>query len=97
MACSLLGAFSDIARRRKPTLIFCSLLGFQSTAIITYLSIHEHWIYGFLFFLIGIAALGQNIGFAIISEHSSLTTRVSGLGLNNAMIILLGAIHTPVD
>ncbi|WP_264774251.1 MFS transporter [Coxiella burnetii] len=96
VACPLLGAFSDIARRRKPTLIFCSLLGLLSTAIITYVPIHEHWIYGFLFFLIGMAASGQNIGFAIISEHSSLTTRAFGLGLNNAMIILLGAIIPPL-
>ncbi|WP_280124168.1 hypothetical protein [Coxiella endosymbiont of Ornithodoros amblus] len=64
--------------------------------LFTYLSIHEHWIYGFLFFLIGIAASGQKIEFTIISEHSSLTTRVSGLGLKNVMIFYWALVHTPL-
>lgn len=97
IGCPLLGALSDIAKRRKPTLIFCSLIALISTAGITYLPLnHAHWIYSILFFCLGIAASGQNVGFAAISEHVDLSTRATGLGLNNGTIIIFGAIIPPI-
>ncbi len=97
IGCPLLGAFSDIAKRRKPTLIFCALLGLFSTTAITYIPLHHsHWAYAFLFFCLGVAASGQNVGFATIAEHSDLSTRATSLGLNNGVITLFGAFIPPL-
>ncbi len=97
IGCPLLGAFSDIAKRRKPTLIFCSIVGLVVTASIVYLPLqHAHWVYGVLFFGLGIASSGQNVGFATISEHVDLSTRATALGLNNGTIALFGAFIPPL-
>ena len=97
MGCPLLGAFSDIAKRRKPTLIFCSLLGLFTTVAITYIPLHHsHWAYGLLFLFLGFGASGQNIGFATIAEHSDSGTRATSLGLNNGIITLFGAFTPPL-
>ena len=97
IACPLLGVFSDIAQRRKPTLILCAFLGLLSTAGITYLpSAYSSWTYSFLFFCLGFAASGQNLGFAAIVEHSDVSTKAIALGLNNGIIILSAAIVPPL-
>lgn len=97
IGCPLLGAFSDLSQRRKPLLISCGLLGIISTSGILYLNLTENtWIYGVLFFGLGIAASGQNIGFATISEHVDLATRATALGMNNATLTLFGAIFPPI-
>jgi MFS family permease len=49
-------------------------------------------VYEVLFFMLGLAATGQNIGFAAIAEHTSPNIKASALGLNNGLIILSGAI-----
>ncbi len=95
--CPLLGALSDIAKRRKPTLLFCALLGLVITLVITYVPLQQDvWHYAILFFGLGFAAAGQNIGFATIAEHSDLSTRASSLGLNNAFITLFAAFIPPI-
>ncbi len=97
IGCPLLGAFSDMAKRRKPCLIFCSILGLVVTVSIIYLPLHHlHWAYGLLFFCLGIASSGQNVGFAIISEHVGLETRATALGLNNAAMTLFAAVIPPI-
>lgn len=96
IGCPIIGALSDLARRRKPYLIFCSMIGFIVTACITYLPLHSVWLYGVLFFGLGIAAAGQNIGFAIISEHTGFSTRATALGLNNCLITSFGAFVPPL-
>lgn len=97
IGCPLLGALSDTVKRRKPTLIFCALLGALSTASITYIhSQHAPWTYACLFFILGIAASGQNIGFALISEHSNSIIKATALSLNNAIITLFSAFIPPL-
>lgn len=97
VGCPLLGALSDIARRRKPTLVFCAVLGLFSTAAVVYLPLQQSkWSYSFLFFCIGMAASGQNVGFATISEQVEMATRATALGLNNGAIILFGALIPPL-
>ena len=97
VACPLLGAISDFSKRRKPALIFCAILGFFSTSLITYLPLGQHiWAYTVLFFLLGVAASGQNIGFATISEHVDLSTRATALGMNNGVIMLFSAVIPPI-
>lgn len=96
IGCPLLGAFSDLTKRRKPTLIACALLGLLVTIFITYMSFHHHYVYSILFLGLGLAAAGQNIGFAAISEHVDLATKATALGLNNGAITLFGAIIPPI-
>ena len=96
IACPLLGALSDIAKRRKPTLIFCALLGIIATSGITYLPIHSRYWYDLLFIMLGVAATGQNVGFAAIAEHVSITTRATAMGLNNGAITLSAAVIPPL-
>lgn len=97
LGCPLLGAFSDIAKRRKPVLIFCAAVGLIVTAAIVYLPLqHAHWAYGILFFGLGVAASGQNVGFATISEHVDLATRATALGLNNGTITVFSAFVPPL-
>ncbi len=97
IGCPLLGAFSDIAKRRKPMLVFCALLGLFATTAITYIPLHHtRWAYAFLFFCLGMAASGQNIGFATIAEHSDIRTRATSLGLNNGVITLFSAFIPPL-
>ena len=97
IGCPLLGALSDIAKRRKPTLVACGVLGLVATAMITYLPLgHMAWCYGLLFFMLGMAAAGQNVGFAAITEHVDLQTRATALGLNNGAITLSAALIPPL-
>lgn len=97
IGCPLLGVLSDIAKRRKPTLIFCSLLGFFSTATLVFLPLQDsHWAYAPLLFFLGVAASGQNVGFAAITEHSDLSTRATALGMNNGVITLFSAFIPPL-
>ncbi|OGT46142.1 MAG: MFS transporter [Gammaproteobacteria bacterium RIFCSPHIGHO2_12_FULL_38_11] len=91
IGCPLLGFISDAIHRRKPILLFSALMGFFVTCSINYISfVHDHWMYIILFFCLGIAASGQNIGFATMSEHVDTRTRATGLGLNNAIITSFG-------
>jgi MFS family permease len=87
VGCPLMGVLSDLTRRRRPSLIFCSAIGIIVTLLIAYPTISSAWIYAGLFFLLGIAASGQNVGFAAISEQVANETRSAALGVNNAAVI----------
>ncbi|PIQ42511.1 MAG: MFS transporter [Gammaproteobacteria bacterium CG11_big_fil_rev_8_21_14_0_20_46_22] len=92
IGCPGFGFLSDLSRRRKPYFILCALLGLMSTLLIIYAPIHAMWQYEALFFMLGLAATGQNLGFAAIAEHNAPDVKASALGLNNGVIVLLGAI-----
>lgn len=96
IACPLLGAFSDIAKRRKPVLIGCGVLGIIVSIIIARVPINAHWVYILLFLGLGFAASGQNVGFAAITEQVDANTKASALGLNNGMITTFDAILPPL-
>ena len=96
IGCPALGALSDITKRRKPVLCFCAILGLCTTSLIVFSSLHAKALYTVLFFMLGVAASGQNIGFATITEQVSSTTRATALGLNNGAIVLLSALVPPV-
>lgn len=56
---------------------------------------HAYFGYALLFFGLGIAAAGQHVGLAIITEHVDQNTRATALGLNNASITLFSALLPP--
>lgn len=92
IGCPGFGFLSDLTKRRKPFLILCSVLGLVSVSLILYGHFRSDAIYEILFFMLGLAATGQNIGFAAIAENATPDTRASAMGLNNGLIILSGAI-----
>ena len=92
IGCPTLGALSDLTKRRKPLLVVCAVLGVVSTSLILYGHFTSEASYEILFFMLGLAATGQNIGFAAIAEHTSPENKASALGLNNGLILLSAAI-----
>lgn len=95
--CPIIGALSDIAKRRKPALLACSMIGLCASIGISYGALDSvHWAYGVLFFVLGFAASGQNIGFATIVEQVDFGMRATAIGLNNAAILLFGSVTPPL-
>ena len=92
IGCPGFGFLSDLTKRRKPFLILCAVLGVISMSLILYGHFTSKAAYEVLFFLLGLAATGQNVGFAAIAEHTSPDIKASALGLNNGLITLSGAI-----
>lgn len=96
VGCPLLGAISDISKRRKQLIVLCAFIGLVVTSMISYLPTQTPWIYGVLFFGLGIAATGQNIGFAAITEHVDSHSRATALGLNNGAITTFDTFIPPL-
>ncbi|MAZ39828.1 MAG: MFS transporter [Legionellales bacterium] len=96
IGCPLVGATSDFTHRRKPLLILCAILGLVITSVVTYMPNLSLYIYAGLFFMLGLAASGQNIGFATISESVDLGAKATALGMNNGAITLASAIIPPL-
>jgi len=92
IGCPGFGFLSDLTKRRKPFLILCALMGLSSMSLILYGHFTSKAAYELLFFMLGLSATGQNIGFAAIAEHTSKDIKASALGLNNGLITLSGAI-----
>ena len=87
VGCPLFGSISDFTKRRKPILLICSAIGLISTLLIVYHTMTENlWITRVVFFGLGLAASGQNVAFATISEHVNAQSRASAFGFINAMI-----------
>lgn len=97
IGCPVLGIISDTMRRRKPVLIFAAILGLVSMLLITFWPIAAFWIFSIAFFCLGVAASGQNIGFAAITEQVDSRIRSTALGLNNGAIVLFSSIMPPVS
>ena len=92
IGCPGFGFLSDLTKQRKPFLILCALLGLISISLMLYGHFTSEAVYEVLFFMLGLAATGQNIGFAAIAEHTNPDTKASALGLNNGLITLSGAV-----
>ncbi len=92
IGCPLLGALSDLLKLRKPVLITAALFGLSATLGIIFIPGHSTWVFGVLFLLLGLAASGQNVAFAIMSEHVDKNIKATAMGLNNGTMVLAGAI-----
>lgn len=84
IGCPLLGFVSDRIQRRKHVLVFAALSLLLSMLVIIYLDEKIYLIIAF--FMLGIGASGQSIGFATIAEHFTGSYVAIGFGLNNTMI-----------
>ncbi len=93
IGCPLFGFLSDILERRKAILSFCSVLALISVSTFLY-SPNKLYIQ-IAFFMLGLSASGQSIGFATVAEQFKKQFVAVGFGLNNAMIMIISAINAP--
>lgn len=94
IGCPLLGFISDFFERRKIIMQASGLIGLL--AILTILYVTDKLALQGAFFLLGISASGQSIGYAVMAEQFKKQYIAIGFGLNNAMITILAAINAPV-
>jgi MFS family permease len=95
IGCPLFGFVSDCMSRRKPTMIFAACVCLLSIIFITYLTTIKPIMF-VAFFMLGLGASGQSIGFAIVSEHCRDDYMAAGLGFNNAIIAIFTSINAPL-
>jgi len=86
------GKLSDLMKRRKPLIFLCAVIGVLSSLIVLFTPSNNKYYLSSLFFFIGIAGSGQNLSFALISEHAPKAFRATALALNNTAIAGFAAI-----
>ena len=94
IGCPLLGFISDFIKRRKIVMILSAFLGLVAILMILYTFDERYLLWGF--FLLGLSASGQSVGFALMGEQFAKRFVAIGFGLNNAMITAVAAINAPV-
>lgn len=94
IGCPLLGFLSDVLERRKIILGLCAVIALIAILMILYLPNKQPL--QIAFFLLGISASGQSIGFATIAEQFKKQFVAVGFGLNNAIITILATINAPL-
>jgi MFS family permease len=94
IGCPLLGFLSDYFQRRKSILMAAGLCGVISILLVIFSE--DKLLLMFGFFLLGIAASGQSVGFAIITEQFKKQFVPIGLALNNAILMLFISINAPM-
>lgn len=94
IGCPLLGFLSDFFERRKIIMKISALLGLAAILMILYAPSKQ--CLQAAFFMLGISASGQSIGFAVIAEQFKKQFVAVGFGLNNAMITVVSAINAPL-
>tara|TARA_R110002110_G_scaffold415800_1_gene656283 strand:- start:39656 stop:40924 length:1269 start_codon:yes stop_codon:yes gene_type:complete len=95
IGCPLLGFLSDYFRRRKIFMIIAALNCLAAIITIVYFPTSRTTLTG-AFFLLGIGAAGQSVGFAIMAEQCSKFYLAAGLGFNNCIIAFLASVNAPV-
>ncbi len=93
IGCPLLGYISDMVARRKPVMIFGAILNIL--AIIMIFNSSKKEILQISFFLLGIGASSQSIGYAIIAEQFKKKFIAVGFGLVNFIVTAMTAINAP--
>jgi MFS family permease len=95
IGCPLLGYISDLTKRRKILMVAAAIFCFISVLLIVFFPISK-LILSISFFMLGVGAAGQSIGFAIMAEQCSKFYLAAGLGFNNAMIAIVCAVNAPI-
>ncbi len=92
IGCPLLGFCSDIMKRRKPMLVLSTIMGFGSIIAILSTTMPSKFVFTLAFFVLGLAAAGQNVGFVTIAEQVGPEIKSTAIGFNNAMITVFDAL-----
>jgi MFS family permease len=93
LGCPFLGFLSDHFRRRKSIMVAATICLFISIMIIIFLKDSKMLTLGF--FLMGLGASGQSIGFAIIADQFKKRFVAVAFGFNNALIGLIPSVLAP--
>ena len=91
--CPALGAISDLFQRRKVPLIMAAISSVVAMSLLLYSTNGTALIIAF--FLMGIGGSGSILGFATQAEQFKPQFVAVGLGLNNAVIMIISAINAP--
>lgn len=94
IGCPMLGYFSDKTQRRKWVVILAAFLCVVSILLITYSLNNYIVVLGFI--LLGIGAGGQSVGLALMAEYFKRSFVAMGISLNNALLMLFGALNAPL-
>ena len=95
VGCPLLGYISDMTHRRKAMMVVSAVFCLVSAVVIFYFPLNIVLLTS-AFLMLGIGASGQSIGFAIMAEQCNHNYRAAGLGLNNAVIMLITSLNAPI-
>ncbi|WP_242602194.1 MFS transporter [Legionella nagasakiensis] len=93
--CPLIGYLSDWLEQRTPVMILSAVVMLIALTGILYLPIGKTTT-TICFFLLGLGASGQSVGFAIIAEYCKESYLAVGLAFNNTMIMFCAAINAPL-
>jgi len=88
IGCPIMGALSDKIKKRIPIMVFQGILGVV-IGITLIFTIQNITVLTILFFLLGLAGAGQNIGFAAIAESVKNDVTSTAFGLNNGLMLLV--------
>lgn len=90
-----LGWFSDRLGRRCILLTSTSLLGLIGSLVAIYLPGVPFWLACIFLFIMGVAASGQILTFALVKDNNRHSRIATAIGLNNMAVVLGGALFQP--
>ncbi len=91
-----LGWFSYKLGRRCILLTSCSLIGCISSAMIIYWHNMPMPLLYFSLFLFGVAAAGQILSFAVVTDNNRPQVAATAIGFNNMAVVAGGALFQPL-
>lgn len=94
LGCPLLGFLSDYFKRRRPLLITGAVSCTLAISLIVFTAHPVLMVIGF--FLLGVGASSQSIGFATMAEQFQKSYLAVGLSLNNMVIMVLASVNAPL-
>ncbi len=94
VGCPIIGFISDMLERRKICLSVSAFITLIAILIILYSPVKLYLQIGF--FLLGVGAAGQSIGFATMAEQFKKQFVAVGFGLNNAVLTIVSAVNAPL-
>lgn len=92
----LIGWISDRIKIRKSPIIISALIGLVAMSIIIYAGALPMILLYLLLFLVGLAASGQSLTFAIIKDINHIKVTSTAIGFNNMAVVCGGIIFQPL-
>ncbi len=92
----LIGWFSDKIGLRRNLMFWCAVIGVFATASILYIPGLPLVLVVFCLFLFGVAASGQSLSFAVVTDNVRPAYAGTAIGFNNMSVILGAAFFQPL-
>lgn len=94
IACAGFGILSDMMQQRKTGMCITVLIGAVASIVGFYCGSLHYVAYLIIFFLLGVAASGQNLSFVLLAEKVSGQIKASATAFNNSMISIFVIVIT---